>query len=78
MFLVLATAVGLLAAPAVTTQFVWRYQMPFVVLVPVAAVLAVVRLATQVGVAATPSTDWPNGGVTRRSTKRVVGTTNRS
>jgi hypothetical protein len=43
-FLVLATALGLLAAPAVTAQFVWRYQLPFVVLVPVAAALAVVRL----------------------------------
>jgi hypothetical protein len=75
-FLVLATAVGLLAAPAVTAQFVWRYQLPFVVLVPAAAVLAVMRL--QAGTDATPSTDWPKGGVTRRSTKRVVGTTNRS
>ncbi len=43
-FLVLATALGLLAAPAVTAQFVWRYQLPFVVLVPVAAALAVVRV----------------------------------
>jgi hypothetical protein len=77
-FLVTATAVGLLAAPAVTAQFVWRYQLPFLVLVPAAAVLAVVRVSSQAGTDATPSTDWPNGGVTRRSTKRVVGTTNRS
>lgn len=32
----------------------------------------------QSGTTATPSTDWPNGGVTRRSTARVTGTTNRS
>jgi hypothetical protein len=78
LFLVLATAAGPLAAPAVTAQFVWRYQLPFLILVPAAAVLAVVRLQVQSGTRATPSTDWPNGGVTRRSTKRVVGTTNRS
>src|SRR5207237_6064415 len=76
LFLTLATAVGLLVVPAVTAQFVWRYQLPFLVLVPAAAALALVRL--QSGTRATPSTDWPNGGVTRRSTKRVVGTTNRS
>jgi len=77
-FLLTATAVGLLAAPAVTAQFVWRYQLPFVVLIPAAAVLAALRLSRQAGTDATPSTDWPKGGVTRRSTKRVVGTTNRS
>jgi hypothetical protein len=49
-FLVLATALGLLAAPAVTAQFVWRYQLPFVVLVPAAAVLALVRLSALSGV----------------------------
>ncbi|MEO6509862.1 MAG: hypothetical protein ABIO16_02645 [Nocardioides sp.] len=76
LFLVLATAAGLLLVPAVTAQFVWRYQLPFLVLVPAAAVLALVR--TQSGTRPTPRTDWPNGGVTRRSTKRVVGTTNRS
>jgi hypothetical protein len=76
LLLVLATAAGLLAVPAVTAQFVWRYQLPFLVLVPASAALAVMRL--QSGTRATPSTDWPNGGVTRRSTKRVVGTTNRS
>jgi hypothetical protein len=77
-FLTLATAAGLLAAPALTAQFVWRYQLPFVVLIPAAAVLAALRLSSQAGTDATPSTDWPKGGVTRRSTKRVVGTTNRS
>jgi hypothetical protein len=93
-FLVLASALCLMAAPAVTAQFVWRYQLPFVILVPAAAVLAVVRLSAlssvgsgfesdaqsdvQSGTDATPSTDWPNGGVTRRSTNRVVGTTSRS
>ena len=39
LFLVLATAPGLMPAPAVTAQFVWRYQLPFVVLVPAAAAL---------------------------------------
>jgi hypothetical protein len=34
--------------------------------------------ARQSGRTATPSTDWPKGGVTRRSTVRVTGTTNRS
>ena len=77
-FLLTATGVGLMAAPAVTAEFVWRYQLPFVVLIPAAAVLAALRLSTQRGTDATPSTDWPNGGVTRRSTNRVVGTTNRS
>jgi hypothetical protein len=78
-FLLLATALGLLVTPDVTAQFVWRYQLPFVVLIPLAAVVAVSRLIQdQPGTSATPSTDWPNGGVTRRSTKRVVGTTNRS
>ena len=77
-FLLTATGVGLMAAPAVTAEFVWRYQLPFVVLIPAAAVLAALRLSRQPGTDATPSTDWPNGGVTRRSTNRVVGTTNRS
>jgi hypothetical protein len=85
LFLTLATSLVLLATPAVTAEFVWRYQLPFVVLLPLAAALAVARLQdvepvpeTQAGTAATPSTDWPNGGVTRRSRNRVVGTTNRS
>ncbi len=43
-FLVLATSLALMAAPAVTAQFVWSYQLPFVVLVPVAAALAVSRV----------------------------------
>ncbi len=77
-FLLTASGVGLMAAPAVTAEFVWRYQLPFVVLIPAAALLAALRLSRQSGTDATPSTDWPNGGVTRRSTKRVVGTTNRS
>jgi hypothetical protein len=83
-FLILATAAALMVAPAVTAQFVWRYQLPFLVLVPAAAALAVTGLRARAqdaghpGTAATPRTDWPNGGVTRRSTKRVVGTTIRS
>lgn len=83
-FLPLATAAGLLVAPALTAQFVWRYQLPLVVLVPAAAAAAAMRLSRgrasspQAGTTATPNTDCPNGGVTRRSTKRVVGTTTRS
>jgi hypothetical protein len=77
--LALLIGVGLLIAPVVTAQFVWRYQLPAVVLVPLAAAAALTRLRKpQPSTTATPSTDWPNGGVTRRSTKRVVGTTNRS
>ena len=61
LFLVLAPAGALGAAPAVTAQFVWRYQLPFVVLVPAAAAIAVTRLAArsddQTGTVATPSTD---------------------
>ena len=49
--LTLLFAVGLLTAPAVTAQFVWRYQLPFVVLIPAAAVLAVTRISSaRVGV----------------------------
>ena len=45
LFLLVASAAGLVAAPAATAQFVWRYQLPYVVLVPAAAALAVVRLS---------------------------------
>jgi hypothetical protein len=77
--LALLVGVGLMAEPVVTAQFVWRYQLPALVLVPLAAAAAFARLRTpQSPTTATPSTDWPNGGVTRRSTNRVVGTTSRS
>ena len=44
LLLILMTGAALTGAPAVTAQFVWRYQLPFVVLVPMAAALAVTRL----------------------------------
>jgi hypothetical protein len=78
--LLLMVGCGLMVAPDVLAEFVWRYQLPAVLLVPMAAALGWVRLRAprQDGTAATPSTDWPNGGRTLRSTKRVVGTSQRS
>jgi putative flippase GtrA len=40
----LLTGIGLMAAPDVTAEFVWRYQLPAVLLVPLAAALAWTRL----------------------------------
>jgi hypothetical protein len=81
--LLLMVGGGLMVAPDVTAEFVWRYQLPAILLVPMAAALGWSRIRAprsrgQDGTAATPSTDWPNGGRTLRSTKRVVGTTQRS
>jgi hypothetical protein len=60
-FLFLAAGTGLMLAPDVTAEFVWRYQLPALVLVPMAAALAGTRLkgarADQPGTVATPSTD---------------------
>ena len=44
--LVGSIGVGLALAPDVTAQFTWRYQLPMVILVPVAAALAWTRLRT--------------------------------
>ena len=99
----LALPLMLVLVPDVTAQFVWRYQLPLVTLLPLSAALAWTRLrpepssqggaggsvrseetvtdappARQPGTLATASTDWPNGGVTRRSSARVTGTTKRS
>lgn len=38
------SGVGLLLAPAVTAQFVWRYQLPALALLPAAAALAITAL----------------------------------
>jgi hypothetical protein len=81
--LLLMVGGGLMVAPDFTAEFVWRYQLPAVLLVPMAAALGWARIRSpravdQDGTAATPSTDWPNGGRTLRSTNRVVGTTQRS
>ena len=56
---------GLVAVPDLTAEFTWRYQLPLVVLAPVAAALAWARAVAQPGTVATPSTDCPNGGVVR-------------
>ena len=76
--LTMVVGLGLAVAPSITAEFVWRYQMPLVLLLPMSAALALTRLAGQPGTTAAPSTDWPNGGVNRLSRNRVVGTSNRS
>lgn len=56
----LLVGVGLMTAPVVTAEFVWRYQMPAVALLPAAAALTVSglrRVAPAPGTTATPSTD---------------------
>lgn len=57
--LALLVGVGLMTAPVVTAEFVWRYQMPAVVLLPVAAVLTIagLRRPVQPATTAVPSTD---------------------
>ncbi len=80
LFLLTSLAVGLVLVPDLTAQFTWRYQLPAVVLLPVAAALARTqsRYPATRGTVATPRTDWPNGGTIRRSMRRVSGTTTRS
>jgi hypothetical protein len=56
-FLLVALGMGLVIAPDVTAEFVWRYQLPAIILVPPAAALAWARLRPQPGTTATPSTD---------------------
>jgi hypothetical protein len=67
-FLLLVTGLGLVLATDATAQFVWRYQLPVLLLVPMAAALAWTRLGwtwprarryrgPQSGTTATPSTD---------------------
>ncbi|MGI8522997.1 MAG: hypothetical protein ACR2K3_06770 [Nocardioides sp.] len=56
-FLTLALGFGLVLVPDLTAEFVWRYQLPLIVLVPMAAALAWTRLHRQSGTTATPSTD---------------------
>lgn len=48
---------GLLLVPDVTTQFVWRYQLPALVLLPGAGALALTALRRRQPTVATPSTD---------------------
>ncbi|MDX6372417.1 MAG: hypothetical protein QOD98_1405 [Nocardioidaceae bacterium] len=60
-FLCLAVGAGLMLAPDATAEFVWRYQLPAVLLLPMGAALAWTRLrgagSPQPGTVATPSTD---------------------
>ena len=88
--LLLSLGLGITLVPDMTLEFVWRYQLPSIVLIPVAAALGWTRLRAarrasrcagedgQPGTTPTPSTDCPKGGVIRRSIARVQGTTNRS
>lgn len=56
--LLVLVGAGLMATPDLTAEFVWRYQLPALVLVPPAAVLAWTQLRrAQDGTRATPSTD---------------------
>ncbi len=53
--LLTSLGVGLALAPDVTAQFTWRYQLPMILLVPVAAALAWTRLQERPGRAHRPS-----------------------
>jgi hypothetical protein len=58
--LLTVSGVGLMLVPDVTTQFVWRYQLPALVLLPGGAALAytaIRRNQVEAGTAATPRTD---------------------
>jgi uncharacterized membrane protein YhaH (DUF805 family) len=58
-FLTLALGAGFVLVPDVTAEFVWRYQLPLLVLLPMSAALAWTRLrgGGQPGTRATASTD---------------------
>ncbi len=54
------TGLGLLLVPAMTAQFVWRYQLPALALLPAGAALGYTALRggrNQAGTEATASTD---------------------
>ena len=58
--LLLALPLALVLAPDVTAEFVWRYQLPLVTMLPLSAALGWTRLRLprrQPGTTATPSTD---------------------
>jgi len=57
--LITLSGLALILVPAVTTQFVWRYQLPGIVLLPAGAALGWVALRGRQGdgTRATPSTD---------------------
>jgi len=60
-FLTLVLGVGFVFVPDATAEFVWRYQLPLLVLLPMSAALAWTRLRgapeAQPGTTATPRTD---------------------
>lgn len=62
LFLVTSLGVGLALLPDMTAQFTWRYQLPAIVLLPVAAALAWTRLRDPV----TPGPSRPRGRTGRR------------
>ena len=58
--LLLALPLTLILVPDVTAEFVWRYQLPLVTMLPLSAALGWTRLRRprrQPGTTATPSTD---------------------
>ena len=57
--LTLAMPLTLILVPDVTAQFVWRYQLPLITMLPLSAALGWTRLRRprQSGTTATPSTD---------------------
>ena len=61
LFLTLALALGLIAVPDVTAEFVWRYQLPLVVFLPASAALAWMRLRGRVSRARRPRLPGPGG-----------------
>ncbi len=63
-FLVTSLAVGLTLLPDLTAQFTWRYQLPAIVLLPVAAALAWTRVRGPVTVGGGPR---PRRGRTGRT-----------
>ncbi len=64
LLLVLLSGLGLSLAPDVTAEFVWRYQLPLTMLLPLAAALAWTRLRAG-GDAAVPRQDRAEGQPTR-------------
>jgi hypothetical protein len=56
-YLTLALGLGFVLVPDASAEFVWRYQLPLVVLLPMSAALAWTRLRGQPGTTATPRID---------------------
>jgi len=56
-FLTLTLGLGFVLVPVATAEFVWRYQLPLLVLLPMSAALAWTRLRAQPGTTVTPRID---------------------